>query len=615
MNEATICRRFEIVTPANARRYRTAGPPLTMRTADEETAKKSGDRCGSRCCLLTLCVMLASCASVNDASVFTRPATSETNTDRMRDFHSVSCVAPKVSTSNAAACEIVQQGGGELWVIGSVIGNNLVYEQGAVQIGADGVIKSVGCSDGLIPSEDTVIACGQAVISPGLINSHHHLYFENNQPATWGAERFDHRNDWRFGLNGHTKLFFSPDSESNASRWSRIRQVLSGTTSAVVNWVLDERPDAGMHRDLDWVGNEAGRSVEVDVFPLGDRKVPSHLNGTCEYPEINTGDATRPFSAHIGEGITAAALNEIECLVGLREDAVAITSSTTNFVHAVAISAKAAKVLAESESTVVWSPRSNTSLYGHTAPIPMLRNMGVNVSLSSDWMISGSMNMLREMKCAKHWSERYFDGALSDFDIHRMSSRNAAKAIGMDRYIGTLQPGSFADVAVFAKKPNSGPFASIVDADTRDVLLVLKNGKPVVGLPELVAGLPTGHDCERLPKEAIGRETMVCAKREFGIPLIELVSGSENYYPLGFRGGTPTDEHSCIPVRAGEFTGIPVLNFDSDGDGIRDGVDNCPRVFNAIRPVDAGHQPDTDNDGAGDACDSNPIIATLIESG
>jgi thrombospondin type 3 repeat protein len=39
---------------------------------------------------------------------------------------------------------------------------------------------------------------------------------------------------------------------------------------------------------------------------------------------------------------------------------------------------------------------------------------------------------------------------------------------------------------------------------------------------------------------------------------------------------------------------------DLDGDGIDDGVDNCPMVFNA-------DQADTDGDGAGDACDNCPL--------
>jgi hypothetical protein len=56
------------------------------------------------------------------------------------------------------------------------------------------------------------------------------------------------------------------------------------------------------------------------------------------------------------------------------------------------------------------------------------------------------------------------------------------------------------------------------------------------------------------------------------------------------------------------YTGVPSAT-DSDGDGIPDSADNCPSVFNPIRPVDNGMQGDADNDGVGDACDPCPLDA------
>jgi len=46
-----------------------------------------------------------------------------------------------------------------------------------------------------------------------------------------------------------------------------------------------------------------------------------------------------------------------------------------------------------------------------------------------------------------------------------------------------------------------------------------------------------------------------------------------------------------------------VLASDADGDGIEDGVDNCPTVVN----VD---QTDADSDGSGNACDAFPLDST-----
>lgn len=54
------------------------------------------------------------------------------------------------------------------------------------------------------------------------------------------------------------------------------------------------------------------------------------------------------------------------------------------------------------------------------------------------------------------------------------------------------------------------------------------------------------------------------------------------------------------------YDGQPTVD-DSDGDGIANAVDNCPLVFNPLRPMDDGAQPDTDGDDIGDACDACPL--------
>ena len=55
------------------------------------------------------------------------------------------------------------------------------------------------------------------------------------------------------------------------------------------------------------------------------------------------------------------------------------------------------------------------------------------------------------------------------------------------------------------------------------------------------------------------------------------------------------------PLISGTYFGVVDCNPDRDGDGVLNGVDNCPLVANP-------EQTDTDNDGVGDACDtpSNP---------
>src|SRR6185312_9455071 len=85
-------------------------------------------------------------------------------------------------------------------------------------------------------------------------------------------------------------------------------------------------------------------------------------------------------------------------------------------------------------------------------------------------------------------------------------------------------------------------------------------------------------------------------------------------YPA-FACGTPTNEPSCTPTRPMAVAGSTIYTGaagagDMDGDGVPDASDNCPSVFNPVRPMDNGMQPDVDADGVGDACDPCPRDAS-----
>ena len=81
-----------------------------------------------------------------------------------------------------------------------------------------------------------------------------------------------------------------------------------------------------------------------------------------------------------------------------------------------------------------------------------------------------------------------------------------------------------------------------------------------------------------------------------------------------FFCGPPPNEPTCVPSRPASVAGSTIYTGavsadDGDGDGIPDAADDCPRVFNPIRPVDNGAQADADGDGLGDLCDPCPLAA------
>ncbi len=54
----------------------------------------------------------------------------------------------------------------------------------------------------------------------------------------------------------------------------------------------------------------------------------------------------------------------------------------------------------------------------------------------------------------------------------------------------------------------------------------------------------------------------------------------------------PEGEPGCQPSWPDAFDGVHNIGSDDDGDGVQNDNDNCPPVFNSIRLMDDGQQPD-----------------------
>jgi len=84
--------------------------------------------------------------------------------------------------------------------------------------------------------------------------------------------------------------------------------------------------------------------------------------------------------------------------------------------------------------------------------------------------------------------------------------------------------------------------------------------------------------------------------------------GSSVYAIASCRNVTPAGEPTCVPYRDTYPDGTSAT--DRDGDGVPDTSDDCPDIFNPIRPMDGPKQADVDGDGFGDACDAKPLDPT-----
>jgi hypothetical protein len=528
----------------------------------------------------------------------------------------VTCAS--LSPLSSGICQVTSGGGVKL-LEGNVLTPGTIYVGGQVAIDMTGHIRCVGC--GCAVGGETTIVCPGASISPGLINTHDHITYTQDSPSADKGIRYQDRQEWRIGLDGDPSI--DPPGSATASEvsWGELRFVMGGATSTV-----GSGGEAGLLRNLDKATLQEGLgkpAVDFDTFPLDDSS-GTRRNGDCNYG--GTSDTATSvasylaFEPHIAEGIDLTARNEFLCQSSASFDTTAPGVSNelllpkTGVIHGVGLLAGDYAQMAVNGASLVWSPRSNISLYGDTARVTEASAFGVTIALGTDWLPSGSMNMLRELTCADGFNKTYLGGFFTDEQLWLMVTSNAADVVHMSDVIGTLAAGSFADVSVFAGN-GKAPFRAVLEAQPADVALVLRGGAALYGEDTTVNALATGCDAVSV----CGVNKSACLTSEVGQSYSALQTAVGSDYPA-FACGTPMNEPSCTPARPLAVGGSTVYSgqtssTDSDGDGIADATDDCPHVFNPVRPLDQGAQADADEDGVGDACDPCPLDAHATSCG
>jgi imidazolonepropionase-like amidohydrolase len=270
---------------------------------------------------------------------------------------------------------------------------------GELYIGASGTIvcAAASCASAAGYASATRVECPGGVISPGLVNAHDHTEFATRAPEGHGTIRYQYRNDWEHGADGATPLpTVSYTSSAPIIAAQELRLVLGGGTSVVGTGGVQ-----GLARNLAYqydmpedTGGLSGQTVEYETFPLGNDDATVISKG-CAFPDIilaSQAFAYGAFVPHLAEGINLGAENEIHCASLSTND---LVTKKTSIIHGVAANANDVAGIAKAGAKLIWSPRSNVSLYGNTAPLTEYRYAGVTVALGTDWLPSGSMNMLR----------------------------------------------------------------------------------------------------------------------------------------------------------------------------------------------------------------------------
>jgi 5-methylthioadenosine/S-adenosylhomocysteine deaminase len=352
----------------------------------------------------------------------------------------------------------------------------------------------------------------KAVIAPGLIDTHNHILFDMFDETDWAPPALYMNHDqWpsdpKYLAMLDVKQCLVNDSQGKpawcantvygtaagslrceADKWGELKGLIAGTTSIV-----------GLPGTSSACFGSLARSVDVAQSGLNQDSIqtsatfpPSNGTGVCT--NIGTGKTTA-FLVHTGEGIDPKSLNEFATLGTTATPNGCLYAPQTTITHGTAFTATEFMAMAAAGMKLTWSPKSNVVLYGATADIPTALDAGVTIALAPDWSISGSQNLLDEMRFADQWDNDHWADRLHAQDLVAMSTSHGAQVLALGDKLGSLAPGYLADISVFAGDITQ-PFDAIVAARPKDVRLVMVGGTVLYGDATLAAAGPAAPGCE-----------------------------------------------------------------------------------------------------------------------
>jgi len=402
-----------------------------------------------------------------------------------------------------------------------------VLEEASILIEGDR-ISAIGTRGQLIARhpEAEVLDCRDAIIIPGMINTHTHLF----QTLLKGLGDDMVLKKWFTCMTGPSAVELTEDDVSAAAMHGCVESLRSGVTSLVDFMYAHPRPGltAKVVEAFETTGIR-GYVCRGFLTTGEEHGIPSEL---IETPEVALVDARRLIKlynrpdARVKVGIAPSmiwALDE-KVLRGTRELAnetgalitthVAETdfeiaqsqlrfqSTDTEFlsdigflgpdvlaVHCVQCASRDIRALKHHDVRVSHNPCSNMYLASGVAPIPEMLAAGITVGLGSDGPASSNNHSLfQAMKMA----------ALLQKGVHRdptimtaekvleMATIDGARAIGLDHLIGSIEVGKKADIAIVgtdhpAMTPVHHPVSSLVySALGHEVTDVFVDGEPVL---------------------------------------------------------------------------------------------------------------------------------------
>jgi 5-methylthioadenosine/S-adenosylhomocysteine deaminase len=334
-------------------------------------------------------------------------------------------------------------------------------------------------------SQTTIDASGQ-VVMPGLINTHTHAPMVLYRGLADDLALMDWLQKYIFPAEAKT---VTPDFVRAGTRLAALEMIESGTTTYADMYYFEEEI-ARVTRDA---GLRGVLGETIIQFPVADAKTPQEsLARTESFIKEFAGDdlivpAVAPHSMYTldaGSLKAARALADrthVPVLIHLSETAdeeknsvAAHQASPTQYLetlgfwgprtiaaHGVWLSPGDVAILAKHQVSVSHNPESNMKLASGAAKVVAMQRAGVVVGLGTDGAASNNdLDMFEAMRQAAFLAKLQTGDprAVPARKALEMATIDGARALGMDREIGSLEAGKRADViAVSMTSPRQTP--------------------------------------------------------------------------------------------------------------------------------------------------------------
>ncbi len=128
-----------------------------------------------------------------------------------------------------------------------------------------------------------------------------------------------------------------------------------------------------------------------------------------------------------------------------------LLGESTIVAHAIHLSDRERKILAETGTRVAHCPSSNFFLHSGVMDLKAQESAGLTVSLGSDVGAGPFLSMLEVLRDA------YYANVMNPFKAFHLLTMGGARALGMEDWIGSLEVGKEADFVVIDPEPLAGP--------------------------------------------------------------------------------------------------------------------------------------------------------------